>query len=118
MLKGFLLRIVANGLGLWIAARLLPGIEYGGNLWVIVLAAIIFSIVNAVVRPILVILSLPAIILSLGLFMLIINGLMLYLVTVIYPPLFIDSFGAAVVAVIIIWLANVGVSTVFEPKNA
>ena len=120
MLVRFLWRLAANGLGLWIAARLISDIEYGGNPWVIVIAAIIFSLVNMLLKPILVILSLPAIILSLGLFMLVINGLMLYLVTVIYPEFSIGSFSAAVLAVIIVWVVNLAISVIAdrEGKNA
>lgn len=115
-MKGFILRLAANGLGLWIAARLISGIDYQGSIWVLVVAAIIFSIVNMLVKPFLVILSLPALILTLGLFMLIINSFMLYLVTVIYPSFIVTSFTAALLAVIIIWLANVAVSTIFDKE--
>lgn len=114
VLKAFFLRLIANGLGLWISARLVPGIDYGGTFWVIVIAAIVFSLINMLIKPILVILSLPALILTLGLFMLVINSLMLYLVTVIYPSFSVTSFGAAILAVIIIWLANIAISTLFD----
>jgi putative membrane protein len=114
MWRLILLRWFANSVGLWIAARLLPGIEYHDSLWVIIIAALLFSLVNALVRPFVVILSLPAIVLSLGLFTFIINSLMLYLVTVIYPRLVIDSFTAALLAVIIIWLVNYALSVVLH----
>ena len=118
MLRGFLLRWAANGLGLWIAVRLINGVEAADNGWVIVVAAFIFSLVNMVIKPIITLLTLPAVILSLGLFMLVINALMLYLVTVIYPEFAIASFGAAVLTVIIVWLANYAVSMIFDQREA
>lgn len=66
----FLVRVLANGIGLWVAANLSKNIDYADSLWVILVAALIFSLINAVIRPILVIFTLPAIVLSLGLFML------------------------------------------------
>ncbi|MBI3983770.1 phage holin family protein [Candidatus Microgenomates bacterium] len=119
MLKHFLVRWIASGLGLWIAARLLDGVDAAGDsLLVIAVAALIFSVVNTAVKPIVVLLTLPAVILSLGLFMLVINGLMLYLVTVIYPSFVVSSFGAAVLTVLIVWLANYAVSVVVDRKVA
>src|SRR3990167_7888645 len=111
MLKSFLLRWLANGVGLWIAARLIPGISYNEQLHVIVIAALIFSFVNALVRPVAVLLSLPAIVITLGFFMLVINGLMLWLVTVIYPSFQIATFPRTVLAVMVVWLVNYTLST-------
>lgn len=111
LLKQFLIRWLANGLGLWLAGELISGVRYRDKLTVIVIAALIFSIVNAFVRPVIVILSLPVIILTLGLFTLVINSFMLYLVTVLYPSFTVASFGAALLTVIIIWLVNLAVNT-------
>lgn len=116
MIKDFLLRWGANSVGLWIAARLIPGISYNEQLHVIIIAALVFSIVNALVRPVMVILSLPAIIITLGFFMLVINGLMLWLVTVVYPSFQIATFPRTVLAVMIVWLVNYTLST-FRQKE-
>jgi len=106
LLKQFLLRWLVNFLGLWTAATLLTGISYQQHLRVLIWAALVFSLVNAVIRPLVVILSLPAIVLSLGLFTFIINTFMLYLVTFFYPKFHIASFGSALLAVIIISIVN------------
>lgn len=111
---GFLARLVMNGLGLWIAARLSENIDYQENFWVIVVAAIIFSVANAILRPIIIILSLPAIILTLGLFMLVVNGFMVWLVSTLYSPFEVKTFGSSVLAAIIIWLVNYGLSIFFS----
>ncbi len=78
-MSGFLLRCVINTVGIIVIAHLLRGIEVEGVLPALV-AALTLGVLNAVVRPILIILTLPLTILSLGLFLLVINGFMLYFV--------------------------------------
>ena len=72
------LRILINGLALWLAARLVPGIETGGPLSVLAIA-LVFGIVNALIRPVMKLLTCPLILLTLGLFTLVINAMMLML---------------------------------------
>ena len=95
----FLIRWLVCSLGLWIAAGLLGGwISYDSRFAVIVISGLILAVVNAVIKPIVVILSLPAILFSLGLFMIVINGLMVLLVSWLYSPLKVNNFGAAMLA--------------------
>ncbi|MGB7449144.1 MAG: phage holin family protein [Ornithinimicrobium sp.] len=81
----FLLRVVVNGVALWVAALIVPGISFGAQSGlvaeVISIAAVglIFGLLNAVVRPILFLLSLPLLILTLGLFTFVLNAVMLSL---------------------------------------
>ncbi|HKD18610.1 MAG TPA: phage holin family protein [Thermoanaerobaculia bacterium] len=76
----FLLRLLINAAALWVAVQLVHGITYSSNDWLPFFAvALIFGIVNAFIRPVVKLLSLPVIILTLGLFALVVNGLMLYL---------------------------------------
>jgi len=110
----FITRLVFNGLGLWIAARLSENISYDDSLLVIAIAALLFSVVNAIIRPVVVVLTLPAILLTLGLFMLVINALMVLLVSALYPPFVVDGFLPAVMAAIITWIVNYGLSMFFE----
>lgn len=111
----FLMRWLATSLGLWVAAGILHhSIDYQGEIGVILVAGLILALVNAVIKPIIVILSLPAILLTLGLFMLIVNGLMVYIVSKLYAPLEITSFWSAILAGVIIGLVNYLVSTVLE----
>ena len=118
MLRKFALRVLVNFLGLWAAAELMTSsINYNDKLRVLVIAALIFSVVNAVIRPLVVILSLPAIVLTLGLFTLVINAFMLYLVTKIYPSFQLHSFWTAVFATIIIWVVNYLLTELLEPKK-
>jgi putative membrane protein len=111
----FAIRWLVTSLGLWIAAGLLSGsINYQDRIGVVLIAGLILALVNAVLRPIIVILSLPAILLTLGLFMLVVNGFMVFLVSKLYPSLEITSFWAAILAGIIIGFVNYLVSVILE----
>lgn len=112
----FAVRWAASSLGLWIAASLLgPARLSVGEDWLTVAGAGFFlALVNMALKPILVILSFPAIILSLGLFMLVVNGFLIILASWLYEPLFVRSFGVAVVAGIIVGLVNYLVSRILE----
>lgn len=73
-----ILRIIINSAALWAAAAFVPGIRYN-TLWSLVATALIFGVVNALIRPVLKLLSCPVIVLTLGLFTLVLNALMLML---------------------------------------
>lgn len=75
----FLVRLVINALALWVATRIIPGIVFDGGPWNLFLVALLFGVLNAVVRPILKFFSIPALIVTLGLFIFVINAIMLWL---------------------------------------
>ena len=106
---GFLTRLVVAALGLWLASALVPGIEVGGG-WTLIGAALLLGLVNAVVRPVLVVLTLPFTILTLGLFLLVINAGMLGLVAAMFERFTIAGFWSALLGAVIVsvtsWLAS------------
>lgn len=111
----FLTRWLVCSLGLWIAAGFLSNsISYDSKFRVIVIAGLILAIINIVLKPILVILSLPALLLSLGFFMIIINGLTVFIASKLYGPLHITNFWAAVFAGMVIGLVNYLVTAILE----
>jgi putative membrane protein len=116
----FLLRWVFNSIGLWVAARILSGhgITYneseGPALFLI--AGFALSLVNVILKPIIVILSLPAILLTLGLFTLVVNGFMVYLAAMLVPNIEI-GFWAAVLAGMIISLINYVLTSLFDIRR-
>lgn len=113
----FAIRWFICSLGLWIAAGILgQRLNYDSRLGVIITAGFILAIVNAIIKPIVVILSLPAILFSLGLFMIVINGLMVLLVSKLYSSLEVTNFGAAMLAGMVIGLVNYLVTTILEEK--
>ena len=87
-----LLRILFNGLGLLLIAKLLPGIHYQGGLAYLLLAGIVLGLLNLLVKPILTLFSLPLIFLTFGLFYLVINGAILALADFFLDKLQIDGF--------------------------
>jgi len=87
-----LVRIALNGLGLWAAAKFLPGIHYEGGLLYLLLAGFVLGAVNLLVKPIVTLLSLPFVVLTLGLFFIVINGLMVWLVDYFLTGFRVDSF--------------------------
>lgn len=113
-----LLRWGINSLGLWIAASLIGSVSFDEQrVSVILWSGLILAVINAFIKPIVVILSLPAIVLTLGLFVVVVNGLMVSLLSKFYGQLNIESFGAAIVTGLVIGLVNFLVTKVVEPKE-
>jgi putative membrane protein len=108
-MAGLILRILVVALGLWLAAELVPGIEVKGTATLLG-AALLLGLVNAVVRPLLVLLTLPFTILTLGLFLLVINAATLALVAWAFDDLTIAGFWPAVFGAMVVsvtgWLAS------------
>ncbi len=113
----FLIRWLVSSLGLWIAAGILSdAITYDGRVGVIIIAGLILAIINVFIKPIIVILSLPAIFLTLGLFMVVVNGFMVFLASKLYGPLEITNFWAAILAGMVIGLVNYLVTAILEDR--
>ena len=106
MLRRFLLIWLANAIGLFTAALLFSGVDYGNKLAVLLVASLIFGIVNSLIRPAIVVISLPAKVLTLGLFTFLVNALMLYITSRLYPAFQLHNIWSALGAVIIVWLVN------------
>ncbi|MBW8271029.1 phage holin family protein [Caldovatus aquaticus] len=106
---GFLARTAINAFALWVATEIVPGIRVSG-LSTLLLAALVFGLVNAVVRPVAVVLSLPLTLLTFGLFLLVVNAAMLGLTALLLPGMRIEGFGAALLGAIVVsiasWLAS------------
>lgn len=118
ILYRFLVRWLVCGLGLWIAAAVLGGdrITYNEQFAGIVFGGLILAIINAIIKPVVVILSLPAILFTLGLFMIVINGLMVMLASAIYGPLEVSSIWSAMFAGMVIGLVNYLVTAILEDR--
>lgn len=83
-MKGFFLRLIITALGLWAAATIVPGVTITG-LGPLIVAALLLGIVNAVIRPVILILTLPLTVLTLGLFVFVVNGISLGVVAWLVP---------------------------------
>jgi len=111
---GFVIRLLVNALALVIVAYVLPGVHVTSFTAAIV-AALILGIVNAIVRPILLVLTLPAIILTFGLFTLVINAITFYLVAHLGLGLTVDGFGSAFLGALVLAIVSFVLSSVVNP---
>lgn len=101
----FFLRLAISALGLFLASRIVPGIRVDG-FWTLVLAALLLGVVNALVKPILIILTLPFTLITLGLFLLVINAAMLGLVAVFLRGFHVQGFWPALFGSIVVSLTT------------
>ena len=104
-MKGFLVRLLITALGLWVADQLLPGIWFTGTAALIV-SALVLGIVNALVRPILLVLTFPLTVITLGLFILIVNGISLALAAWLVPGFHVASLWSATWGAILVSLTS------------
>lgn len=102
---GFLVRVLVNAAAIYVAMALVSGLRVSTT-GTLLLAAVVLAIINAAVRPLMVILTLPLTILTLGVFLLVLNAACLWLVTVIVPGVELRSFGAAFVSALIISIVS------------
>ncbi len=115
----FITRWFVSSFGLWIASEILgnDSISFEGRLSAIVISGFILALVNAFIKPLVVFLTLPAVLLSLGIFMIVINALMVLLAARLYGPLEVDGFATAIVAGLMIGLVNWLVTAMLEDKK-
>jgi putative membrane protein len=100
-----LIRFVLNALAVMAAAYIVPGISVE-NFWVALIAALVIGLVNALIRPVLLILTLPINIVTLGLFTLVINALMFWLAATLVSGFTVTGFGAAFWGSLVFWLVS------------
>lgn len=114
-MRHFFSRFFVSGLGLLLADAVLDGIRFDGaaSLWI---AALLLGVVNAIVRPLVILVTLPLTLLTLGVFLLVVNGAMLALVAWIMPGFSIESLGSAVMAWIIVGLTGLLANWLFGDR--
>ena len=113
----FIIKVLINAAALWVAARFVPGIDLTADIWQILLIALVFGLINTFLKPILKILSLPVIILTLGLFAIIVNVILLAITAALMDGLTIDGFLAALLGAIVISIVSAILSAVIPDSN-
>ena len=116
----FLIRFLTNAAALWVATRIVPGVTFSGG-WVPFLAvALVLAIINATLRPLVKVLTCPLILLTLGLFALVVNGLMLWLTSSVSQSLglgfHVTGFWAAFFGGLVISIVSTLVSMALGPR--
>jgi putative membrane protein len=108
-MNGFLLRLAISAIGLWLATVLVPGVEIDTT-WTLIFAALWLGIVNALVRPIVLLLTLPITLVTLGLFILVVNAAMFALVASLLSGFHIGGFWSALFGALVVsitsWLGS------------
>ncbi len=106
----FLIRLLITAVALWAAERLVPGIEHSGTWLSLIGVALVFGVVNAVIRPVLLLLTCPLVLLTLGLFIFVLNALMLWLTGALSNALnlgfTVDGFLPALVGALIVGIVS------------
>lgn len=115
-MPGFLIRALVVALGLWLATVWVPGVFIDGP-FTLVLAGLLLGVVNSIVRPIAIVLTLPMTVLTLGLFLLVINAGMVALVAWILPGMHVAGFGAAFWTALLVSLVSIVGSWFIGPRG-
>ena len=112
-----IIHVFSNAIGIWASVRLVNGINFYGDWKWLILAGAVLGLINFFIKPIVKIISLPLIWLSLGLFTVVINVLMLNLLAEIVTALVIDTWTASFWAVIIISIINYVISSLIHENE-
>ncbi len=115
-MPGFLIRALVVALGLWLATVWVPGVFIDGP-FTLVLAGLLLGVVNSIVRPVAIVLTLPMTVLTLGLFLLVINAGMVALVAWILPGMHVAGFGAAFWTALLVSLVSIVGSWFIGPRG-
>lgn len=120
-MRSFLVRVLTNGVAIWVAALLVPGIglgddDFAGQALTVLLVAVVFGLVNAVLGPIVRIVTFPLFVLTLGLFTFIVNALLLWFTGWVSAEVgldfTVDGFVAALLGSLVVSLVSVGLNAV------
>jgi len=116
-----IIRLLVNAAALWVATRIVPGVTYRGDVLPFLGVALVFGIVNAFIRPVAKLLTFPIIILTLGLFALVVNGLMLWLTSALSGVLglgfHVSGFWAALVGALVVSLVSTLLSLIVVDRS-
>ena len=105
-MRNLILRVVVNGLALWAAATFVDGITLTDDLGQIALVALVFGLANAILKPILKMLAFPFMIVTLGLFALVVNGAMLMITARLMSGFSVDGWIPAIIGSVIVSLVT------------
>ncbi len=101
-----ILKLLVLAAAVWVADYLIDGIDFEGSFWALMLVALIFALVNTFIKPILKLLSFPVVIVTFGLFVLVINAAMLALTAAISDSLTVDGFWSALLGAVVISIVS------------
>lgn len=112
----FIIQVVINALAILIAAYLVPGIVFEGSIWKLLLAGLVLGIANVWIKPLLKLISLPLIVVTFGLFTIVINVAILSFIAYLVPELAIQGWTSALWGVLVIGLTNYALGFLLEKE--
>ena len=116
------IRLLINAAALWVAVRLVPGVSFTGDGWLLLFVALIFGLLNACLKPLLVILSLPFLLLTLGLFTFVLNALLLWITSALSGALglgfHVAGFASAFVGALVVSAVSITLSLFVSQAGA
>jgi putative membrane protein len=117
-----LIRLLINAAALWVAVRLVDGVSFSGDWWLLLVVALVFGVLNVSVKPVLMLLTLPFFLVTLGLFTFVLNAFMLWLTSALAGALglgfHVDGFGAAFVGALVVSIVSLVLSIVVPRSPA
>lgn len=116
-MKSLVIKTLATAAAVWVAAAVIPGIRVSGGVLSLLVVAIVFGLVNAFVRPIVKFFSFGLVLLTLGLFLLVINALMLWLTAGLLDSFSVDGFMPAFLGSLLISVVSFVLSAIFDGKD-
>lgn len=115
-MRGIIIRTVITAAGLWLADTLLAGVRIDGG-WTLVFAALVLGIINAIIRPVLLVITIPITVITLGLFILVLNAAMFGLAAALFEGFSVDSFWSALAGTIIVSITAWAASSLIGPSG-
>lgn len=112
-----LLSIVFNAIALYATAMVVPGITFRGSIGILLVAGAIFGLFNLIVRPVAMLLSLPLLIVTLGLFYFVLNGILLWVASFILPGYNVAGLIPGILGSLVFTIVNWALSALFKPKG-
>ena len=116
-MRNFVIRLLVNAAALWAAATVVSGITLSGDFGSVLIVAVIFGVLNAVLKPLLVIFSIPFLVLTLGLFALVLNGAMLLITARLTDHLSVAGLGSAILGSLVISLVTMLLGKTLEDQD-
>src|SRR4249919_3876840 len=116
----FIIRLLVNAAALWVATRIVPGVTFDGGVVPFLAVALVFGVINATLRPLTKILTFPLILVTLGIFALVVNGLMLWLTSSLSSSLglgfHVSGFWAAFFGALVVSIVSALLSLTLRPR--
>jgi putative membrane protein len=115
VLRRVVIGTIGNAIALWAAARIVGNVDLSHSWWTVILAALLLTLLNVYVKPVLKVLAFPFVIVTLGIALFFLSMLMLWLTSALVSGFAIDGFWPLVKATIIVWLVNLVFAAIFDP---